>query len=329
MFRRVAAQTGCPLSFTLLQVGGPDPGNWKTLLESVAQGNAEGHLVTGQVFARPLGVMLGLDASFHPFTAFPSYQAIAHLPLAEQVVQMRKPEVRAAILSEQPDHGAIVFSRVARLFDTIFPLGEKPDYEPDPSTSVAAVAAARGLTPDEAVYDLLLEDDGHALLLQTAANYVDRNLDAVHEMLTHPNTVPALGDGGAHYGTICDSTYTTFLLTHWGRDRARGRIPTAELIRLMTTKPAAMLGLRDRGRIAPGLKADLNVIDLGALTLRAPRMVRDLPSGGRRLTQDAEGYRATVVSGQVIQRGGRPTGALPGRMVERSARAAPTAMAAE
>jgi N-acyl-D-aspartate/D-glutamate deacylase len=193
---------------------------------------------------------------------------------------------------------------------------------------VAALAAARGVSPDEVIYDMLLEQDGHALLLQTAANYEDHNLDAVHAMLTHPNSVPALGDGGAHYGMICDSTYTTFMLAYWGRDRKAARIALPEIIRKMTSKPAAMLGITDRGRIAPGLKADVNVIDFDKLTLHAPRMVRDLPSNGRRLTQDADGYIATIVSGQVIMRNGQPTGALPGRMVERPSRAAQT-LAAE
>jgi N-acyl-D-amino-acid deacylase len=328
MFKRVAAETGCPLSFSLFQVGGPDRENWKELLASTHAANENGQKVTAQVFARPVGVLLGLDASYHPFAAHPSYVALSSLPLAERVAEMKKPEVRARILADTPDERGMVFFQVARQYESIFPLGDNPNYEPDAAASVAAQARAKGLTPEEVAYDLLLEDDGHALLLQTAANYTDRNLDAVRVMLTHPNTVPALGDGGAHYGMICDSTYTTFMLTHWGRDRGHGRIGLPELVRAMTSKPAAMLGLQDRGRIAPGLKADLNVIDFDKLRLHAPRMVRDLPSGGRRLTQDADGYLATIVSGEVIQREGRPTGALPGRMVERSARA-PQSIAAE
>ena len=165
---------------------------------------------------------------------------------------------------------------------------------------------------------MLLEDDGHAILIQTAANYEDHNLDAVRVMLTHPNTVPALGDGGAHYGMICDSTYTTFMLSYWGRDRETAPIAMPEVIRAMTAKPAAMLGITDRGVVKTGMKADLNVIDLDRLTLHAPRMVNDLPSGGKRLTQDADGYLATIVSGQVIMRNGQPTGALPGKIVERT-----------
>jgi N-acyl-D-aspartate/D-glutamate deacylase len=328
MFRRVAERSGCPLSFTLLQVGGADPGSWRDLLAMTREARAAGVPVTGQVFPRPVGVLLGLDASYHPFSAHPTYLRIAELPLAARVAEMRRPEVRATILADTPEPRGMLFFRLARAFDIIYPLGDPPNYEPDRSTSLAAMAAARGVSADEIAYDLLLENDGHALLLQTIANYADRNLEAAREMLVDPATVPALGDGGAHYGMICDSTYTTFMLGYWGRDRKQGRLPLPEIVRALTAKPAAMLGLRDRGRIAPGLKADLNVIDFDRLSLKAPRMVRDLPSGGRRLTQDASGYVATFVSGEAIQRDGAPTEARPGRMVERSSRAAP-AMAAE
>ena len=317
MFRRVSAQTGTPLSFSMFQVGGPDKDNWMDLLETVAVANEDGPRVTAQVFARPVGVLLGLDASYHPFSAYPSYVRIADLPLDERVAEMRKPEVRAAILADQPEERGFVFYAVARHYEKIYALGSRPNSEPDPETSVAAIARARGVRPEEIAYDMLLEDGGRALLLQTAANYEDHTLDPVRTMLTHPNSVPALGDGGAHYGMICDSTYTTFMLTHWGRDRGPGRIDLPLIIQKMTSKPAAMLGISDRGRIAVGLKADLNVIDFDKLTLHAPRMVRDLPSNGRRLTQDAAGYVATIVSGKAIMRNGQPTGALPGRMVER------------
>ena len=327
MFSRVAAQTGSPLSFSLFQAGF-DKDDWKDLLAMTAAANQNGPRVTAQVFARPVGVLLGLDASYHPFSAHPAYVEIADLPLAERVAEMRKPQVRAAILADKPEPRSMVFFKAARAYGKIYQLGAAPDYEPDASMSIKAQALARGVTPDEVAYDMLLEDDGHALLLHTAANYENKNLDAVRVMLTHPNTVPALGDGGAHYGMICDSTYTTFLLTHWGRDRKGERIDLPTIVNAMTARPAAVLGLKDRGRLAPGMKADVNVIDFDRLTLHAPRMVRDLPSNGRRLTQDAEGYVATIVSGEVIMRGGEPTGALPGRMVERSAMA-PRLLAAE
>jgi N-acyl-D-amino-acid deacylase len=319
MFRSVATHTGSPLSFSLFQASF-DKNDWKDILETVrTANNGNGPRVTAQVFARPMGVLLGLDASYNSFSAHPAYVAIADLPLEERVAEMRKPEVRTAIIAGKAEPRGMFVYAVARRFETIYALGSSPNYEPSPEDSVAALAEARGVSPDEVVYDMLLEDEGHALLLQTAANYEENNLDAVHAMLTHPNTVPALGDGGAHYGMICDSTYTTFMLAYWGRDRPSARIALPEIIRKMTSKPAAMLGVTDRGRVAAGLKADVNVIDFDKLTLHAPRMVRDLPSNGRRLTQDASGYVATIVSGEVIMRDGEPTGALPGRMVERSA----------
>ena len=326
MLRRVAERSGCSLSYTLLQVAAGDPGSWRDLLAMTHEARAAGVPITGQVFPRPVGVLLGLDASYHPFSAHPAYLRIADLPLAARVAEMRRPEVRAAILADTPEPRGMLFYRLARAFSIIYPLGDPPNYEPDASTSLEAMAAARGVSADALAYDLLLEQDGHALLLQTIANYSDRNLEAAREMLVDPATAPALGDGGAHYGMICDSTYTTFMLSFWGRDRRSGRIPLAELVRGLTAKPAALLGLADRGQIATGMKADLNVIDFDRLSLKAPRMVRDLPSGGRRLTQDASGYVATLVSGEAIQRDGAPTQALPGRMVERSSR---FAMAAE
>jgi N-acyl-D-amino-acid deacylase len=329
MFRKVAAQTGSSLSFTLNQ-NSFDKDGWKDILETVRAANdGSGPPVTAQVFARPVGMLLGLDASYNPFSAHPAYCAIADLPLVERVAKLRKPEVRAAIIADKPEPRGMFVYALARRFETIYALGSSPNYEPNAEDSVAAIADARGVSADEVVYDMLLEDDGHALLLQTLANYEDGNLDVVHALLTHPNSVPALGDGGAHYGMICDSTYTTFMLTYWGRDRKAARIALPEIVRKMTFVPATLLDMADRGRIAVGLKADVNVIDFDKLTLHAPRMIRDLPSNGRRLTQDADGYIATVVSGEVIMRQGQPTGALPGRMVERSSFRAPATVAAE
>jgi N-acyl-D-amino-acid deacylase len=329
MFRRVAADVGAPLSFTLNQ-NSYDKDGWRDVLETVSAANdGNGPPVTAQVFARPVGMLLGLDASYNPFSAHLAYGRIADLPLAERVAEMRRPEVRAAILADTPEPKSMFVYSLARRFETIYELGYLPNYEPDAEDSVAAIAAARGVSSDEVVYDMLLGNDGRALLLQTLANYEDGNLDVVHALLTHPNSVPALGDGGAHYGMICDSTYTTFLLTYWGRDRKTARIALPEIVRKMTSVPATLLGMADRGRIAKGLKADLNIIDFEALKLHAPRMVRDLPSNGRRLTQDADGYIATIVSGEIIMRNGHPTGALPGRLVERSTVWMPQAAAAE
>jgi len=329
MFHRVSHETDSPLSYTLVQVGGENRETWRRLLEITEAANQNGPRTTAQVFPRPVGVLLGLNASYHPFSAYPSYVKIADLPLAERVAEMRKPEVRAEILADKPDERGMIFFAVARAFDKIYALGDPPNYEPDPSTSVAAIAKSKqGFTPEEIAYDMLLENEGHALLLVTAANYENQSLDDVLTMLRHPNAVAALGDGGAHYGMICDSTYTTFMLTHWARDRQGERLALPEVVRALTSRPAAMLGIHDRGMLAVGMKADLNVIDLERLSLHPPRIVNDLPSDGRRLMQDASGYVATIVSGEVIMREGEPTGALPGRMVERSAMS-PMAIAAE
>ncbi len=211
-------------SYSLLQIKGPNPDDWKDLLALTERANREGIKVTAQVFPRPVGVLLGLDASYHPFSAHPAYLRIADLPLAARVAEMRRPEVRAAILADTPEARGMIFFAAARMFETIYPLGSPPNYEPAPRDSIAARAEAQGRTPDEVAYDLLLEDDGRALLLQTISNYADGNLDAVHGMLTAPHTVPALGDGGAHYGMICDSSYPTYLLSYWGRDRTADRI---------------------------------------------------------------------------------------------------------
>ena len=319
MFRRVAAETGSPLSYSLFQIY-YDKEGWRDLLNRTAQANDNGPPVVGQILARPIGILLGLDASFNPFSAYPTYCKLADLPLAERVAEMRKPEVRAQILAEEPESREQFFFTVARRYASMYPLGLVPNYEPLPSQSISALAEAKGVTPEEVAYDLLLEQDGHALLLLAATNYENQNLDDVLTMLQHPNTVPALGDGGAHYGTICDSTYTTFMLTHWARDRKSARIPLQTIIASMTSRPAAMMGMSDRGRLAVGLKADINVIDFDHLQLHAPRMVSDLPSNGRRLMQSAKGYVATIVSGEIICLNDQATGALPGRMVERTER---------
>jgi N-acyl-D-aspartate/D-glutamate deacylase len=318
----VAASSGSPLSYTLFQ-SSLDPLEWRRLLDLTAAANDDGPPVTGQVFARPVGVLLGLDVSYNPFSAYPAYQRIADLPLAERVAEMRKPEVRQAILADTATHRPVIFFALARRFDVIYPLGNPPNYEPAPETSLSAQAQARGVSPDEIAYDAMLEDDGRALLLMAAANYENRTLDEVHAMLQHPNTVPGLGDGGAHYGMICDASFPTYLLQRWARDAAPAeRIPLPQAIAALTSEPAALAGLQDRGRLAPGCKADINLIDLDRLKLHVPTVRHDLPAGGRRMYQGAEGYVATIVSGTVTYRNGEPTGALPGRLV-RGQREAP------
>ena len=261
--------------------------------------------------------------TFHPFMDKPSYKAIADLPLAQRVEQLRRPEVRTRILSEKPvDEDPMMFLIHSGL-EKIFPLGDPPNYEPAPEASISAIAKREGRTAYEVLYDLMLELEGRQLLMLALLGYSHGNLEAIRAMLEHPRSAFGLGDGGAHCGAICDASMTTFLLTHWVRDRERGpRLPLEWAVRKMTHDTARLYGLNDRGVLAPGRKADLNLIDFERLQLRLPHMVFDLPSGARRLIQEAEGYVATLVSGQVILREGEDSGARPGRLI-RGAQPAP------
>jgi N-acyl-D-aspartate/D-glutamate deacylase len=312
----LAAKTRTPMSYTLIQI---TPDGWRDQLRLTAEANLDGPPITAQVFPRPTGMVLGLSISFNPFSAKPSYQRIAHLPLPERVMLMRQAAVRRAIVEEDPVEQGLPGYAYARWFDKMYPLGDPPCYEPAPESCVATRAAAAGLSPDELVYDLLLENEGRNFLLVALANYTTQTLDPIREMLLDAHTVPGLGDGGAHYGMICDSNYTTFLLAYWGRDRSHGRIPLPEIVATLTSRPARMLGLADRGSLEVGKRANINLIDFGRLQLHAPRVLEDLPGGGRRIMQDAAGYVATLVAGKVIMRHGRPTGELPGTLATRSA----------
>jgi N-acyl-D-aspartate/D-glutamate deacylase len=259
-------------------------------------------------------LVIGLQLTANPFVLYPSYRAIADLPLAERVAEMRKPEVRARILADKPDAGHPILY-VTQAWDWIYPLDDNPNYEPDPSDSIGARARARGVNPMEEAYDRLLDEDGQAMLLVAMSNLENNSLDTVGKLLHRDDVVLGLGDGGAHYGMICDASYSTYFLAHWARDRASGRFTAAEAVRELTSVPARIAGLADRGRIAVGYKADLNVIDHAALRLHKPVIAYDLPAGGRRLDQTAEGYVATVVSGEVIAENGVPTSARPGKLV--------------
>jgi N-acyl-D-aspartate/D-glutamate deacylase len=227
---------------------------------------------------------------------------------------MRDPEVRRRILADKPGEGH-PFMYFAQSWQWMFPLTEPANYEPSPQDSILARATARGVSPLEEAYDRLLDDDGHAMMLVALANFENNSLDTVGQLLRRDDVVLALGDGGAHYGMICDASYPTFVLAHWARDRASGRLSVAEAVRQLTSVPARVAGLADRGRIAVGYKADLNVIDHPRLTLHKPVIAHDLPGGGRRLDQTADGYVATIVSGEVIAENGVPTPALPGRLI--------------
>jgi N-acyl-D-amino-acid deacylase len=310
----VAADVGLPVTFTLA-IGNAGPAFFEDAMTMVEKANANGGDITAQVFPRPIGLVIGLELSGNPFVMYPSYREIAALPLAERVAEMRKPEVRERILNDKPASDGHPLMFAVQAFDWIFPLGDPPNYEPDPSESIAARAEARGVSPLEEAYDRLLDDDGRAMLLVTLANFRDASLDTVAELVRREDVVLGLGDGGAHYGMICDASFPTYMLTHWVRDRASGRLTLAEAVRELTSVPARVAGLADRGRIAVGYKADLNVVDHDALRLHKPMVSHDLPAGGRRLDQTADGYVATIVSGEIIAENGTPTAARPGKLV--------------
>ena len=309
-------QTGRVLTFALAQ-SPMQPTAWRETLARVAELDREGLRVVPQVPCRPTGMLFGLQSSFHSFITHPTYRdLLAELPLAERVARLRDPDIRARILAEEPAVTNPIARALMANWAFIFPLGDPPDYEPAPETSAAATAAREGRRPEEVVYDWMLAREGQVFLFAPLANYVDADFEALREMMLHPNTVLGLSDGGAHCGLICDASMPTFLLTHWVRDRRRGeRIPLEQAVRLQTANTARVYGLTDRGTLEVGKKADLNLIDLDALHLHAPRMVFDLPASGRRLVQRADGYRATVVSGTVTYENGEATGARPGRLV--------------
>ncbi|TPG31599.1 N-acyl-D-amino-acid deacylase family protein [Mycolicibacterium hodleri] len=317
----VAEDVGLPVTFTLAIGNAGDP-FFEDGLNLVEKANSAGGDVTAQIFPRPIGLVIGLELSGNPFILYPSYREIADLPLAERVAEMRKPEVRERILADKPASDGHPLMFAAQAWEWMFPLGDPPNYEPPRSDSIASRARARGVSPLEEAYERVLDDDGHAMLLITLANFRDGSLDTVAELIRRDDVVLGLGDGGAHYGMICDASFPTYMLAHWARDRPSGRLSVAEAVRELTTAPARVAGLSDRGRIAVGYKADLNVIDHAALTLHKPVIARDLPAGGRRLDQTADGYVATVVSGEVIAENGVSTSARPGRLV-RGRRSAP------
>ena len=304
-----------PLTFSVVQ-GDAIPDQWRELMRRRDQAVADGFPIKAQVAGRPVGLMLGLQGSVHPFISRPSFQPIADKPLAEKVTAMRDPTFRARLIAEPPDKGHPFINSLAGAYHKMYLIGGEVDYEPDPATSLGAKAKALGVNPNELVYDALIADEGRAFLFFPMHNYVEGSLENVRAMLANPNTLSALSDGGAHVGAICDVSLPTFMLTHWCRDRTRGpRFGLPETVRCQTKDTAEAVGLYDRGVIAPGYLADLNVIDFDRLKLKVPYMVYDLPSGARRLMQDADGYVATLKSGRVIYREGRATGALPGRLI--------------
>ena len=307
---RIARLAKRPMTFSLLQRESR-PDFWRWILQQVSAANAEGIQVTGQVMGRPVGLMFGWELSQHPFLTRAGFREVAHLPISERVAALRDPDRRARILAE-PTEPALQarLNNYARIYKLT------PDYEPPPEASVLEQAKLQGRDPEDLCYEWMLEEDGRAILNRPLLNYAHGNLDAIREMVTHPHTLMGLGDGGAHVGYICDASAPTHMLTHWARDRARGgRLPVEFVVKRLAADNAAALGLHDRGRLRPGLRADLNVIDFDNLAIERPNMRYDLPAGGKRLVQGARGYRATLCAGEIVHENGAATGALPGRLI--------------
>ena len=270
--------------------------------------------------------MLGLSGTFHPLMAFPSYIEIADKPLDERVRLLKDPNRRRRILSESPVRLAKEGSSVPPLVDALFAqlehvskklfaLGNPPVYEQPFQESVYGRAMRKGVSPLEYMYDALLEDDGHALLYFPVYNYTEGNFDNVREMISLPNALPGLSDGGAHVGIICDASFPSYLLSYWTRDRSMGTFSKEWVIQFLTSRPAEFLGLQDRGLLKVGMKADINIIDYENLSLDAPRMVCDLPGGASRLMQKASGFIATFVSGEQVIQNSLLCPARPGSLV--------------
>lgn len=312
IIRTLNETSGRPVNFSLFTGnvvnGGPAP-----MLKGLAEADSEGRQIHGQFFPRPIGMLFGLELSYHPFSLNPSYKAIANLPLAEKVARMRDPEMRRKLLSEEPEDPNPFFLWVVQQTQILFPLGDPPNYNPSPEDSIKARAQTLGIGERELIYDELLRQGGKAIIYCPMGNTENNRFDAAVDLFGLPGTVLGLGDGGAHYGMICDAAYPTYVLSQYVRDQKI--VPIEKAVSMLSRETAQSVCLNDRGLIREGYKADLNVIDLDRLHLYAPRVKQDLPAGGKRLSQKSEGYEATIVSGVITYRRGRPTGALPGRLV--------------
>ncbi len=317
MLRRIVEKSGRPLSFTLAQ-GSIAPKSYRILLKALEDAVAAGLPMKAQVAARPVGVLLGLELTVNPFSKLPAYREIAGLPLAERVARLRDPALREQLATAPKENGAF---GLGNRWDRMYLLdADHPDYEPVAEDTVGARAARLGVAPELVALEHMLTGEGAGMLYVPFLNYAEGSLDAVREMIVHPDTVPGLSDGGAHVGMICDGSFPTSMLTHWTRDRTRGpKILVRDIVRMQTRDTARTVGLTDRGVIAKGLRADINVIDYDHLTLHSPSVAHDLPAGGRRLVQRADGYAVTMVAGEITYRNGEATGALPGRLLRGAA----------
>ena len=319
----VSRNAGIPVTYQVLQADF-SPELWREWINRGLAANRTGAWLVPQVAGRPASVLVGFESTYHPFARHAAYRDVAHLPLEERVARLRQPELRQAILDEPVEHVGLQAFLLGN-FHKLFPLGDPPDYEPSPDTSVLAMAERQGRRPVEVAYDLMLQRDGRELLYLPVLGYSQGSLEPIKEMLEHPATVLGLGDGGAHCGVLCDASLPTFMLSHWARDRSRGAtLPVEKVVNLQTRRTAELYGFLDRGLVAEGYLADLNVLDHEALRLEPPAMAYDLPAGGKRLVQRAAGYLATVKSGVVVRRDDEATGARPGTLL-RGPRTAPAA----
>jgi len=315
IFRRMVEASGRPLSVSLAQ-SPMAPDLYKDVLGWLKQANEDGLPMKAQVAGRPVGLLLGLHLTLNPFIAHPAYKEIADKSFDERLAALRDPWFRTKLLADKPKADHPFVKSVLRGFGSMFELGDPPNYEPLPSEAIAAKAAAKGITPEEYALDFITAGDGSGALYLTFLNYANGSLDPSFEMMNDPNAVLGLSDGGAHVGTICDGSFPTSNIIHWTRDRSRGpKMKLEHVIAKQTRETALTVGLADRGLLKAGYKGDLNVIDYANLRLHAPTIQYDLPSGGRRLMQYADGYDATVVNGQIVYREAKATGALPGRLV--------------
>ena len=319
IFKEMSFASGRPISITVEQQDAR-PEWWLQLLDGIKEAQDNGIRMYGQVPPRATGILMGLTASLNPFTLYPSFLEISNLPLDQKVELMKDPDFKKKILLEKPvSIGNPLLDEIITSFNKMFRLGEPANYEPDPELSVLSESKRLNLIPQEIVYDMLLEKDGRALIYHPLFNYEFGNLNHVETMLKHPYTIAGLGDAGAHCGAISDASFPTTLIQHWGRDRDRGeKLPLETLIRMQTYETSQLLGIKDRGLLVEGLKADINVIDFDNLTIHEPEIVNDLPAGGRRLVQKASGYSYTIVSGEIAFKDGEATGKLNGQLIRSS-----------
>lgn len=303
-----AAKTGVKGTFTLLDIDAT-PELWRQNLDRIEAAQAQGIDIRGQVISRPVGIMMGHPASMSPFYDRPSFKALDSLSWDEKIEALKNPATKAKILSEANDNPHIFVTIVTRRFENMYVLDDPIDYLPGPDRCIANLAAAENRGQEEWLYDYLLTNNGNSLIYIPAANFSEN----IPEMLEHPYTVVALGDGGAHVGSICDTSANLYVLSKWVKERSRFTLE--EGIHMLTRQPAELYSLKDRGILAQGMKADINIIDFENLKLHTPHIVHDLPAGGRRFLQNADGIKTTIVSGEVIYQDGKATGALPGKLV--------------